>query len=238
MHTHVHMNTYKKTICNRLNHFIASATAAHLPSTYIFFKALKGKRKTSCLQPLYQYVCMFDHCLTSNTAEIKAQNKCCENKSPRAETRDHAQDTDGVWDGKKKTWRGSKCGRAARVCVWKVCLKWPCVSSSLEGSRSCVESRPVSSLCSCCSVMLLALDTQTHSSVLTAGNLSARSPCTLGGKKLFVFVSEFGYKESYSPKFYEANKWTLSSKSTQRWCNIQSLTQLAGTTVKISSLQK
>lgn len=61
-----------------------------------------GRQKTSCLQSLYPYVCVFDHCLTSNTAEIKAQNKCCENKSPRADTRDRAQDTDGVWDEKKK----------------------------------------------------------------------------------------------------------------------------------------
>lgn len=57
------------------------------------------------------------------------------------------------------------------MCVFacEICLKWPCVSSSLEGSRSCVETRPVSSLCSCCSVMLLALNTQTDSSMLTAG---------------------------------------------------------------------
>lgn len=148
-----------------------------MPPKHIYLlKDPKGRReKTSCLQSLYPYVCVFDHCLTSNTAEIKAQNKCCENKSPRADTRDRAQDTDGVWDEKKKTWK--ECGGAACVCVCKLCLKWPCVSSSLEGSRSCVESRPISSLCSCCSVMLLALDTQTHSSVLTAGNLSARSPC-------------------------------------------------------------
>jgi len=40
----------------------------------------------------------FHHCLTSITAEIKAQhNKGCENKSPVAVTHDdHAQDTDGV----------------------------------------------------------------------------------------------------------------------------------------------
>lgn len=48
----------------------------------------------------------------------------------------------------------------AELCVSEVCLKWPCVSS-LEECRSRVESRPVSSPCSCCSVMLLALKTQT-----------------------------------------------------------------------------
>lgn len=115
-----------------------------------------------CLWSFCVHVCVPDHCLTSNIAELKAQSKCCENKSPRAGTHDHAQDADGAW-------RHSKCCRTACVCACEVCLKWPCVSSSLEGSRSWVESRPASSLGSCCSVMLLALNTQTHSSVLTAG---------------------------------------------------------------------
>lgn len=85
-----------------------------MPPKHIYLlKDPKGRReKTSCLQSLYPYVCVFDHCLTSNTAEIKAQNKCCENKSPRADTRDRAQDTDGVWDKKKnmeRVWRSSVC---------------------------------------------------------------------------------------------------------------------------------
>lgn len=45
---------------------------------------------------------------------------------------------------------------------------------------------------------------------------------------MFVFVSKFGFKNGSSGKknVYGANKWTLSSKSTQWWCNIQSLVLL------------
>lgn len=57
-------------------------------------------------------VCVSDHCLTSNTAEIKAQNKCCEDKSPGAVTHDHAQDTDGVWGEDVQVLQSSVC-----VCV-------------------------------------------------------------------------------------------------------------------------
>lgn len=102
---------------------------------------------------------------------------------------------------KKNTWKDDKCCGAGCVCVFGICLKCPCVSSSLEGSRSCVGSRPVSSLCSCCSVMLLALSTQTHGSMLTAGTslLDLHVLYTaLKKKKMFVFVSRHGFKQSSS----------------------------------------
>lgn len=146
----------------------------------------------------------------------------------------------GGWlGGGGRAWKYSKCCRTVRVCVCGLCLKWPCASSSLEGSWSCVESRPVSSLCSCCSVMLLALNTQTHSSMLTAGTSSPLDVHVrlVKKKNVFVFVSAFGFKESSSPKkFLGANKSSRSPKSTQRWCNIQSLILLVYTTLKKRSL--
>lgn len=100
---------------------------------------------------------------------------------------------------KKSTERQQGLQNSVCICVCEICLKWPCVSSSLTGSRSCVESRPVSSLCSCCSVMLLALNTQTHSSMLTAGT----SPLDIHAHledMMFVFVSKFGFKDGSSGK--------------------------------------
>lgn len=67
-----------------------------------------------CLGSLCLRACRY--CLRSNVAEIKAQNKCCENKSPRAGTHDHAQDADGVWVKKKEH------GEAASVSEKCVCF--------------------------------------------------------------------------------------------------------------------
>lgn len=114
--------------------------------------------------------------------KIKAQNKCCENKSPRAGTHDHAQDADGVWVKKKKSTERQRALQRS-VCVfvrvWEICLKWPCASSSLEGSRSCDGSRPVSSLCSCCSVMLLALKHTNTRLCVNSRHRSTGHPCAL-----------------------------------------------------------
>lgn len=126
-------------------------------STHIF-----SWGKVTTLYTVRVCVCTFDHCLTSNRAEIKAQNKCCENKSPRAVTHDCAQDTDGVCGERKSMEIQQVLENSVCMCVCEICLKWPCVSSSLEGSRSCVAIRPVSSLCSCGSVMLRALNTKTQ----------------------------------------------------------------------------
>lgn len=65
------------------------------------------------------------------------------------------------------------------VRVREICLKWPCVSSSLEGSRSCDGSRPVSSLCSCCSVMLLALKHTNTRLCVNSRHRSTGHPCAL-----------------------------------------------------------
>lgn len=84
------------------------------------------------------------------------------------------------------------------VCVREACLM--CPLSSLEGSRSCMETRPGSSLCSCCSVMLLALNTQTHVCERRA------APCwTLRRATLFVFGRGFVFK-GYSRKVSGTNR--------------------------------
>lgn len=167
------------------------------------FRGLAGSFVNLCLRSLCLRAC--NYCLRSNTTEIKAQNECCENKSPRAVTHDHAQDADGVWV-KKRAGKDSKYCKTVCVFVCEICLKWPCVSSSLEGSRSCVETRPVSSLCSCCSVMLLALNTQTHSSMLTAGTTPHGNSWTFVKHCVcFVFcffLSTFGFKDGSSRKGY------------------------------------
>lgn len=81
----------------------------HLLPIYIFYEGSEGKPSFVLAVSLFVkvyvcvWVCVFHYCLTSNTAQIKAQNKSCENKSPTAVTHDHAQDTDGVCGGGKKT---------------------------------------------------------------------------------------------------------------------------------------
>lgn len=67
-----------------------------------------------CLWSFCVHVCVPDHCLTSNIAEIKAQSKCCENKSPRAVTHDHAQDADGAWRH-RQVLQNSVC-----LCMWSL----------------------------------------------------------------------------------------------------------------------
>lgn len=102
------------------------------------------------------------YCPTSKVAQIKVKNKkkscCCENKiSQGFGTHDRAQDADGAQGTRGKKKEVKEAGSEADTR-----LKCPCASSSLEASRSCDGSSPASSLCSCCSLMLLALNTQTQ----------------------------------------------------------------------------
>lgn len=66
--------------------------------------------------------------------------------------------------------------KEVREAAADTCLKCPCASSSLEGSRSCDGSRPASSLCSCCSLMLLALSTQTQQPRVSSRSRSGWTP--------------------------------------------------------------
>lgn len=75
---------------------------------------LAGSFVNLCLWSFCSRAC--DYCLRSNTAEIKAQNECCENKSPRAVTHDHAQDADGVRVKKEQ-------GKIASIAKQCVCLR-------------------------------------------------------------------------------------------------------------------
>lgn len=189
-------------------------------------------------------VCMcvrvFDYCLTSNTAEIKAQNKCCENKSPRAVTHDHAQDTDGVWMKKKKRKEHGKTASVAEQCV--------CLWDLPEVAVCVVVLGGVQVLCweqACFFALLLLLghapgpgytNTQLY---VNSRHFSART-FMYSCKKLCLFLCPgFGFREreSSSQKAYGANKWTLSSKSTRQWCNIQSLILLVYTTLRVSTQQ-
>lgn len=81
--------------------------------------------------------------------------------------------------GWKKKEHGETASVAVFVRVWEICLKCPCASSSLEGSRSCDGSRPVSSLCSCCSVMLLALKHTNTRLCVNSRHRSTGHPCAL-----------------------------------------------------------